>query len=68
MREGLKQLLALADDLQVVAEAENGTLALERLHQGDIDLVLLDMSMPGLSGEDLLAHIRAHYPAQKYWC
>jgi DNA-binding NarL/FixJ family response regulator len=65
MREGLKQLFALTDDLQVVAEAENGAMALERLPQGDIDLLLLDMNMPGLSGEDLIVHIRTHYPAQR---
>ena len=65
MREGLKQLLALDDDLRVVAEAENGFMALERLRQDDIDLLLLDMNMPGLSGEDLVAHIHAHYPEQK---
>ncbi|WP_260955967.1 response regulator [Pseudomonas citri] len=62
MREGLKQLFALAGDLHVVAEAENGVLLLEQLRHGDIDLLLLDMSMPGISGDDLVARIRAHYP------
>lgn len=62
MREGLKQLFALAGDLQVVAEAENGVLLLDRLRLGGIDLLLLDMSMPGISGDDLVARIRAHYP------
>jgi DNA-binding NarL/FixJ family response regulator len=62
MREGLKQLFALAGDLQVAAEAENGAMLLERLRQGDIDLLLLDMSMPGISGEDLIARIHTHYP------
>lgn len=65
LREGLKQLLALDDDLRVVAEAENGVIAMERLRQDDIDLLLLDMNMPGLSGEDLVARIHAHYPEQK---
>ncbi|WP_260956168.1 response regulator transcription factor [Pseudomonas citri] len=62
MREGLKQLFALADDLHVVAEAENGVLLLEQLRHERIDLLLLDMSMPGISGDDLIARIRAHYP------
>lgn len=65
MREGLKQLFSLTDDLQVVAEAENGIMALERLSQGDIDLLLLDMGMPYLSGEELVMHICAQYPAQR---
>ncbi|HUE90561.1 response regulator transcription factor [Pseudomonas sp.] len=62
MREGLKQLFALASDLQVVGEAENGAVLLEQLRQKDIDLLLLDMSMPGISGEDLLFRIHNHYP------
>jgi len=65
MREGLKQLLSLAHDLRVVAEAENGLVALERLRQGDIDLLLLDMNMPGLSGENLVASIVDQHPMQK---
>ncbi|WP_447791597.1 MULTISPECIES: response regulator [Pseudomonas] len=65
MREGLKQLFALTDDLRVVAEAENGDMALERVQQGDIDLLLLDMNMPGLCGEELVALIHALYPNQK---
>lgn len=65
MREGLKQLLALTEDLLVVAEAENGAEALERLRQGDIDLLLLDMNIPGISGEDLIVRIRTLYPSQK---
>ncbi|HUE90570.1 response regulator transcription factor [Pseudomonas sp.] len=65
MREGLKQLFALSSDLQVIAEADSGPMVLKRLQQGDIDLLLLDMNMPGLHGEDLILHIRNLYPAQK---
>jgi DNA-binding NarL/FixJ family response regulator len=61
MREGLKQLFALTDDLRVIAEAENGAMALERLCRDDIDLLLLDMNMPGVSGEDLVMHIHTHH-------
>jgi len=62
MREGLKQIFALASDLKVVAEAENGAILLKRLRQDDIDFLLLDMNMPGISGEDLIARLRTHYP------
>jgi DNA-binding NarL/FixJ family response regulator len=62
MREGLKQLFALTSDLQVASEAQNGVMLLERLRQGGIDLLLLDMSMPSISGEDLVARIHTHYP------
>ncbi|TWC18452.1 MULTISPECIES: response regulator transcription factor [unclassified Pseudomonas] len=62
MREGLKQLFALAPDVRVVAEAENGAMLLEQLRVTEIDLLLLDMSMPGICGDDLVARIRFHYP------
>ncbi len=61
IREGLKQLFALVDDIVVVAEATNGAQALERLRQGGVDLLLLDMTMPGVCGEDLVARVRAHH-------
>jgi len=63
MREGLKRLFALAQDLKVVGEAENGAQLIDRLRQGGVDLLLLDMSMPGISGEDLIARIHAHHPS-----
>jgi len=61
MRNGLKQLIEFDSGLQVVAEAENGGQVLENLRHIEVDLVLLDMSMPGISGEDLIARIRGHY-------
>ncbi|WP_434702685.1 response regulator transcription factor [Pseudomonas sp. Z1-12] len=65
MREGLKQMFVFAHDVQVMAEADSGATALDRLQQGDIDLLLLDMNMPGLSGIEMISHIRAQYPDQK---
>ena len=61
MRNGLKQLIEFDNRLQVVAEAENGGQVLESLRNVEVDLVLLDMSMPGISGEDLIARIHGHY-------
>lgn len=61
MREGLKQLIGLDPRLQVTAEAENGSQVLERLRGLDCDLLLLDMSMPGLSGEALIARVHAQH-------
>lgn len=62
MREGLKQLFTLAGDIEVAGEALSGPEALDRLRQGDIDLLLLDMTMPGLSGDELIYRIRTHHP------
>lgn len=62
MRGGLKQLIAFDKQLQVVGEAENGAQVLERLRDIEVDLVLMDMSMPGLSGEDLIGRVHWRYP------
>ncbi|MBS1190058.1 MAG: DNA-binding response regulator, LuxR family, near polyamine transporter [Rhodocyclaceae bacterium] len=62
MREGLKHLFAMVDDIAVVAEADNGAAVLDRVRDGGIDLLLLDMTMPGISGEDLVARVRNRYP------
>lgn len=64
MREGLKQLFALGKEVIVAGEAINGGQVLDTLHAGGIDLVLLDITMPGVSGVDLIQRIRAHesYP------
>lgn len=60
MREGLKQLFALTADIQVAAEATEGGQVIDGVRQGGIDLLLVDMTMPGICGEDLIARIRAH--------
>ncbi len=62
VREGLKQLLSGAGDLVVVGEAQNGHEVLERVRALDFDVLLLDMSMPGRSGIELIKQARAEKP------
>lgn len=62
MREGLKQILSLDERLVVVAEAGTGAKVMEGLRTENIDLLLLDMCMPGVSGEDLIKRIKLQYP------
>ena len=62
VREGLKQILAATPELVVAAEAVDGDEALARVRAGDFDLVLLDMSMPGLSGIDLIKRLKLEKP------
>ncbi|MDH4216315.1 MAG: response regulator transcription factor [Gallionella sp.] len=59
MRSGLKQILALAPDIAIECEATNGTEVLQHVRNGNLDLLLLDMSMPGISGADLIARVRS---------
>jgi two-component system invasion response regulator UvrY len=62
VRDGLKRILASTSDLQVVAEAASGDEALALVKAHDYDVVMLDMSMPGLSGIDLIKRLRLEKP------
>ena len=59
VRTGLRQFFADQADFSVVAEAANGRDALDLVRAGGIDVLLLDISMPGHNGVDALAAIRA---------
>jgi len=62
LREGLKQLLIGAGDLDVVDEAADGHQVLDKIRTLDIDVLLLDMSMPGKSGMELIRQVKAERP------
>jgi DNA-binding NarL/FixJ family response regulator len=59
VRRGIKSLLALTDDLQVVAEAGDGGIAVEVIRQVRPDVVLLDVRMPVKSGLEVLQELQA---------
>ena len=65
VRDGLKRILAAAGDLQVSGEASSGDQALALVRANDYDVAMLDMSMPGLSGIDLIKRLKAEKPALK---
>ncbi len=50
VRRGLRGLLDVEPDFTVVAEADDGAQALERILEGDVDLAVLDISMPRMTG------------------
>jgi DNA-binding NarL/FixJ family response regulator len=58
VRQGLRSLLDLADDIDVVAEAADGIEALAVIPQTAIDVVLLDVRMPRLDGIGVLKKLR----------
>jgi DNA-binding NarL/FixJ family response regulator len=62
VRGGLKQIIATTTDIVVAAEAAQGSEVLDRLRARRFDLVLLDMTMPGISGVDLIRRVRAEQP------
>src|SRR5215213_5912413 len=63
VRDGLKRILASTSDVQVAAEAASGDEALALVKANEYDLVMLDMSMPGLSGIDLIKRLRIERPS-----
>lgn len=63
MRDGLKRILAAAGDLQVAGEAASGDAALALVRANDYDIAMLDLSMPGLSGIDLIKRLKAEKPS-----
>jgi DNA-binding NarL/FixJ family response regulator len=58
MREGLKQLFDGEEDIAVIAEAGTGEEVLAALQQTAVDLVLLDITIPGIHGVELIMKIR----------
>jgi DNA-binding NarL/FixJ family response regulator len=62
VRGGLKQIFEHVADLQVAGEATNGAEVLARVRQDDLDLLLLDINMPGISGADLIRRVKLQRP------
>ena len=62
VRAGLRQFLSEHVDLRVTGEAGNGVEALEMARQGELDVMLLDLSMPEQGGVDALKAIKARAP------
>jgi DNA-binding NarL/FixJ family response regulator len=65
VRDGLKRILAATPDLHVAGEAASGDEALAAVKANDYDVVMLDMSMPGLSGIDLIKRLKLEKPKLK---
>ncbi|MEF1311045.1 response regulator [Vibrio mytili] len=59
MRRGIHQLLSFEPLFEVVAEVSNGADAVAKAHETDLDLILLDLNMKGMSGLDTLKALRA---------
>ena len=63
IRGGLKQIFATTKDIIVTSEAVQGSEVVEKLRTCAVDLLLLDMTMPGISGIDLIRRVRADQPS-----
>lgn len=62
VREGLKQIINVFEGFEVVIEAESGEQLIGKLHEKTVDLLILDVSLPGRSGLEVLKQIKEMYP------
>jgi DNA-binding NarL/FixJ family response regulator len=62
VRAGLKEILADTGDIEVAGEATNGQEVLERIRGQDFDVAVLDMSMPGRNGIELIRLVKDERP------
>jgi two-component system response regulator NreC len=65
LREGLRALLSSDPDLKIIGEAENGRDAIHCVETMEPDLILMDLSMPKMSGMDAIREIKRRFPGIK---
>lgn len=65
VRDGIRSLLALTADIEIVGEAADGREALEKVRQLLPDIVLMDLAMPIMGGLEATRRIRKEFPATK---
>lgn len=65
VRQGIRALLEVEEDFDVVAEAEDGLTALDLVAEHVPDILVTDLSMPGLSGLDVIAGCAARSPSTR---
>ena len=65
IRAGFKSLLGRSDKFEIVAEASNGKELLQQISKMDVDAVLVDITMPEMSGLEVLGRLKTEAPSLK---
>ena len=65
VRSGLRRIVDEFEDISVVGEASNGNELLSMLKKPGRDIVVMDLSMPGMNGLDIILKVRKLYPDEK---
>lgn len=62
VRNGLKQIICDEEDMKVICEASNGEEVFDEISRNEIDVLILDISMPGMGGFEILEKIKQKCP------
>jgi two-component system, NarL family, invasion response regulator UvrY len=62
VRAGLRRIVEESGDMQVIAEADDGRAAIEQVHKTSPDVAIIDISMPGLDGLEVISQLKLFYP------
>jgi DNA-binding NarL/FixJ family response regulator len=62
VRQGIEKVLSRAKDILIVGEASNGNEVLEKVKQLEVDVLLMDIEMPGKTGWDVLSELKIFKP------
>ncbi len=62
VRQGMKRVFSRTSDIEVTGEARTGQEALEKIWAENFDVVILDISLPGRNGLEILRQIKSHQP------
>ncbi len=65
LRAGLRSLLALQEDMELIAEAIDGKDAVQKAEVNKPDVLLMDITMPGMNGIEALKHVRKVSPTSR---
>ena len=62
MRAGLRRIIEESEDIEVVAEADDGRIAIQLAREKNPDVAVIDISMPGLDGLEVISQLSAYLP------
>jgi DNA-binding NarL/FixJ family response regulator len=65
VRNGIRELLKSANDIEIVGEADNGEMALRVVEEAAADVLLLDMELPDIPGTQVALHVKKSHPGLK---
>ena len=65
VRKGIKMLISGDEDIEILGEAASGTEALQMVKSLEPNIIITDISMPGMSGIELAEKIKTEYPSTK---